>query len=193
MSNHRIYGMAFHSPLIIHSLIPPRDYVRALLLSDSVSEIKREIDLAVKASRNRPIVVLAGSLPILHVFLTESFPKIENPVKILLFDFPGLIIPFVMPGVKWIDCDLQSGGAWQITKLRPESFTELLTALPPIDKKVAETLLKATRYMPEERVPELERVAKHLPETYKSLITADDAKKTPKPQGKAKAKAVKKE
>ena len=178
----KIFGLAFHSPLIIHSLVPPRDYGRALLVTDSPTEIKKEVDTAVKSSRKRPIVMLAGSLSILQSFLKEYVAGKHSDVqwKIVLFDFPGLLVPFDLPSVKWLDCDNQSGGAWQITKLKPDSFAELLGTLKPLDKKTAEDLLKVTRHIPTEKIQEIESILKSLPQTYRDLIPAEETKRSQK-------------
>jgi hypothetical protein len=184
----KIYGLVYHSPLIIHHLIPPKDYTRVLLISDNASDVRRDIDSAVKLGRKKPLVVLAGSLSILQLFLHEfNAGKIESPVKVILFDFPGLLIPFDTPCVKWLDSDYQSGGAWQITKFRPETFLDLLSALKPLEKKTIEELLKMNRHVAKECVSEIEKIAKFLPETYKDLLPPEEVKNTQK-QTKQKAK-----
>jgi hypothetical protein len=191
----KIFGMAFHSPLIIHSLIPPKDYGRTLLISESYSDIKREVESSIKAARKRPIVAIAGSLAILQVFLKDFLAsKHDVQWKVILFDFPGLLVPFDIPSVRWLDCDNQSGGAWQITKLRPEAFCDILATLKPLDRKTAEELLKVARHVPNDRIPEIERIAKSLPASYKDLIPPEETKRQQKKQKKtttAKGQVVK--
>lgn len=173
-----IFGFAFHSPLIITTLVPPKEYAPVLLISDSVSDIKRDLSQGVAKSQGKPLVILAGSLTILHGFLKEFMEdKIENPVKVLLFDFPGLLVPFNLPCVEWLDCDNQSGGAWQITKLFcPTNFWQKLNDLSFLDKETAEALTQVTRYKPKERSLEIEEILNYLPEHYKDLLKQEEEK-----------------
>lgn len=105
MAVKRVYGLAFHSPLIIRTLIPPTKYSVVLLIDDVPASMRKAIEQGVKtANSQKPMLVLAGSLANLQFFLRE-YGEIKIPYKVILFDFPGLLTPFNLPSVEWLDCD----------------------------------------------------------------------------------------
>jgi len=174
----QIYGVGFHSPLIIYSLIPTQQYAPVLLISQSPADIKAEITEAKKLAKGkaRPLVILAVGLNALKVFLKNHHDELID-YKVLLFDFPSLLLPFHHPTLQWLDCDHQAGGAWQITKLQPEALEEYLHLLSFFGDDGLELVTRMTRFVPEDRVSEIEKFSLHLPNTYKELLSSANEEK----------------
>lgn len=168
-----IYGIAYHSPLVIYNLISPRKHYGILLLDENTKRIKEDFENQKRHSHsaNKMPVILAGSLDILHTFL-KLYPDLVN-VKVILFDFPGLLIPFFGKFISWLDCDHQAGGSWQIAKLKPEMVDSLLNKLNILSKEGREFLLDMKRCsFDANKVNEIEKFAEYLPKVYKDLLAA---------------------
>ena len=166
------YGLAFHSPLIIFNLIPLDKYFPILLVDESKQSIKREFDARIKKNKEgKNPIVLANSLSILQNFVSE-YPTLKG-VKVILFDFPGLLTPFTQTFIKWLDCNNQPGGAWQLTKLKLELFSELLSELDELDVANKALLANMTRFVPKNRKNDIEDVAEHLSKNYRDLIDTE--------------------
>lgn len=176
MSELQAYGFAFITPLIVRSLVPPKRFYPILLTVDNAKQIKE----AVESAKNhcggfRKPVVLAGSIDILQTYL-KQYPAAD--ARVLLFDFPGLLNPFYGKHLKWLDCDHQAGGSWQIARFSPEAFESLMTVLCPLDQKGREFFLSIKRIVPnDKRLTDIEGFTEALPKTYKDLLsnlTAED-------------------
>lgn len=169
----QIYGYAFHSPLILRNLIPLRDHVPIYLESRWVAgELVKNVSPMLQDCENKTLVILAGSLPILQSFL-KTFPDIKQPMKVVLFEFPGLINPFRDEIIQWIDCDHQVGGAWQITKTKLSSFETLIRNQSPLDKDGRDLIFRMTRFVTKDRISEIEKFHDYMPTNYKELIDYD--------------------
>jgi len=94
-------------------------------------------------------------------------------MKIVLFEFPGLINPFKDIELQWIDCDHQTGGAWQITKTKLSSFETLIRNQTPLDEKGKNLIFRMTRFIPKDRISEIEKFHDYMPNNYKDLIDYD--------------------
>lgn len=163
-----IYGYAFHSPLVLMNLVPLRNHVPLYLDSRWVaSDLKKNVDPVLKTVAKRTIVVLAGSLKVLQMFV-RVYPDL--PVKVILFDFPGLINPFLDPCLEWIDCDHQTGGAWQITKTKLVNFESLLGNLDLLSGEGRDLISRMERFVPKDRTNDIEKFAEYMPANYKELL-----------------------
>jgi len=161
----QIYGYAFHSPLIIINLVPHKEYIPIYLDAKWLnSDVKKNVTPLL--SENKQIVFLA-SLPILQVAL-KLFPDITP--KVILFEFPGLINPFKDPLIEWIDCDHQTGGAWQTMKSKLESFETILRELSPLDEQGRELIARMQRFITPDRISEIEGFQEYMPSSYKDLV-----------------------
>lgn len=162
------YGFAYHSPLILWQLLPPKKYFPVLLANDSPSQIKDDVKAhQEKYDSKRMPVILAGSLPILQGFI-KAFPKMQ--CKVLLFDCPSFLLPFFGPQLKWLDCDHQAGGAWQIAKVKPEEFSRLLEHLHPLSDSGRKFFSDMRRFLPTDKINEVELFAKNIPKYYRDLL-----------------------
>lgn len=169
----QIYGYAFHSPLILQNLVPLRDHVPLYLESRWVaSDLYKNVSPSLQDLGSKTLVVLAGSLPILQGFL-KTFPDLKQRVKVVLFEFPGLINPFKDPLIKWVDCDHQVGGAWQTTKSKLSSFETLIREQTPLDDEGKELIFRMTRFISRDRVSEIEKFHEYMPSNYKELLDYD--------------------
>lgn len=171
----QIYGYAFHSPLILRQLVPLRDHVPIYLESRWVaSDLYKNVNPMLNADTDKIIVLLAGSLTILHSFL-KTFPDIleKRKIKVILFDFPGLVNPFKDPLIQWIDCDHQVGGAWQITKTKLSNFELLIKNQKILTDEGKDLILRMTRFISRDRISEIEKFQEYMPTTYKDLIDYD--------------------
>lgn len=168
----QIYGYAFHSPLILINLVPLHGHVPIYLESRWVaSDLQKNVSPMLENTEGKTIVVLAGSLPMLQSFL-KTFPD-ASPLKIILFEFPGLLTPFRDPLIEWIDCDHQVGGAWQITKSKLASFELLLKDLSPLDEDGKNLIFRMTRFVSRDRISEIEKFHDYMPANYKEMIDYD--------------------
>lgn len=169
----QIYGYAFHSPLILQNLIPLRDHVPIYLESRWVaSDLYKNVSPLLQDAENRTLVVLAGSLPILQSFL-KTFPDLKQVIKVVLFEFPGLLNPFRDPLIQWIDCDHQVGGAWQITKSKLSSFESLIREQDPLDDEGKALIFRMTRFVSPDRISEIEKFHEYMPSNYKEMLDYD--------------------
>lgn len=171
MSELQAYGFAFITPLIVRSLIPPKRFYPILLVTDNAKQIKDQVESAKSQFGGfRKPVVLAGSLEVLQTFL-KQFPSLKD-VRILLFDFPGLLIPFHGAALKWLDCDHQAGGSWQIARFSPETFETLMENLSPLEQSGRDFFTTMKRFVPnDQRLNEIEKFTENLPKTYKELLS----------------------
>jgi hypothetical protein len=168
----QILGYAFHSPLIMGNLIP-RIYFPIYLESRWVAgDLYRNVNSLIQEAGDRTIVLLAGSLSMLQSFL-KTFPDIKNSLKVILFEFPGLLNPFRDPILEWIDCDHQVGGAWQTTKSKLSSFETLVKNLDPLNDEGKNLINRMTRFVSRDRVAEIEKFHDYMPNNYKELIDYD--------------------
>jgi hypothetical protein len=170
----QVYGYAFHSPLILRQLVPLKDHTPVYLdhrwiASDLQKNVEPILDMT---SGKTTFVVLAGSLPILQSFL-KTFPDIKQDIKVILFEFPGLVNPFRDPLLEWIDCDHQVGGAWQITKTKLSSFETLLRDQAPLDQEGKDLIFRMTRFVSRDRINEIEKFHEFMPANYKEMIDYD--------------------
>lgn len=169
----QIYGYAFHSPLILQNLIPLRDHTPIYLESRWLaSDLYKNVSPLIQDVRDKTLVILAGSLPILQSFL-KTFPDIKQDVKVILFDFPGLINPFRDSLIEWIDCDHQVGGAWQITKTKLSSFESLIKKQVPLDDVGKSLIFRMQRFVTQDRISEIEKFHEYMPTNYKEMIDYD--------------------
>jgi len=168
----QILGYAFHSPLIIANLVMVRDHLPIYLESRWVaSELYKNVSPQLENAKGKTVVVLAGSLPMLQSFL-KTFPDVA-PLKVILFEFPGLLNPFRDPHIDWIDCDHQVGGAWQITKSKLSSFEVLLREQEPLNEEGKDLIFRMTRFVSRDRISEIEKFHDYMPANYKEMIDYD--------------------
>lgn len=168
----QIYGYAFHSPLIIRQLIPLRDHVSVYLESRWIaSDLHKNVAPILESNEGKTLVILAGSLSMLQSFL-KTFPD-AAPLKVIVFEFPGFVNPFRDELIEWIDCDHQVGGAWQTTKTKLSSFESLLRDLDPLDEQGKDLIFRMRRFVPNDRVSEIEKFHDYMPANYKELIDYD--------------------
>lgn len=174
-SDVEIFGLTFHSPLGI-KLLTPANYSPIYVAHDwAGSHFRKNLDPTVRqvmASSKTP-VVLAGNLTVLQQFLRE-YPEVQK-LKVILFDFPGVVVPFEDPAIEWLDCDHQAGGAWQTSKIKPERFDQDLERLSVLGPKGRDLLSRMKRFCPRDsRVSEIEHFAEMfaegLPKDYKELL-----------------------
>jgi len=170
----QIYGYAYHSPLVLMNLVPLRDHVPLYLDPRWVaSDLRKNVEPVLKKAGVKTPVVLAGSLGVLQSFV-RAYP--EAQVKVVLFEFPGLVNPFLDPSIEWIDCDHQSGGAWQITKTKLANFEAMIGILEMLDGKGRDLILRMERFIPKDRTSEIERFAEYMPANYKELLEYSEEK-----------------
>ena len=166
-----IYGLTYHSPLIIRTLVPFLEYNPIYLEAKwSNSEMQKYVKLTLDQSANKIPLILAGNLTILQQFF-KAFP--ETICKVILFDYPNFLNPYIHPLLEWLDCDHQSGGAWQIAKVKYELFDEMLKLLAPISEEGKNLVMNMVRFTTRDRVNEIENVDK-IPANYKELVDTDD-------------------
>jgi len=169
----QILGYAFHSPLIIRQLVPLRDHFPIYLEARWVaSDLYKNVNPLLQECGNKTIVVLAGSLTILQSFL-KTFPDLKQPIKVILFDFPGLLNPFKDTLIEWIDCDHQAGGAWQTNKSKLSSFESLIADQAPLDDEGKNLIFRMTRFVSRDRIAEIEQFHAYMPSNYKEMIDYD--------------------
>jgi hypothetical protein len=138
------------------------------------SNFRKNLDPTVKQafSCSKTLILLAGNLTVLQQFLRE-YPDCER-FKVLLFDFPGVMVPFEDPLIEWLDCDHQAGGAWQTAKIKMERFATDLENLSPLSAQGKDLIGRMKRFCPREsRVSEIEAFtemfAEGLPKDYRDL------------------------
>jgi len=165
-----VYGIAYHSPIILWQLILPRKYNAVLLVNVQAAQIKEDVNNQLAKRDTKTCVILAGSLDIAQLFL-KLFPKLD--CKLLLFDCPGLLNPFVGPSIRWLDCDHQAGGAWQIAKIKPEDFSDLLNDLTLITTAGRQFVLSMTR-QGSDKLEDIKKFADSIPKYYKDLLVSMD-------------------
>lgn len=163
-----LYGIAYSSPILIWQLVSQRKYNPIMLVNNSIGQLKQEAETQMKKSQKLP-VILAGSLDIAHAFL-KTFPKQE--CKIVLFDCPGLLNPCVGPLMRWLDCDHQAAGAWQVAKIKPEDFMDILDALPPLTVEGKKFLMSMQRHGNKDRLEEIRKFSESIPKYYKDLLAS---------------------
>jgi hypothetical protein len=166
----QIYGVAYNSTIILQQLVSARKYNPiGLHVTMSNSQIKHEVEDKLKKSRNTP-VILAGSLQVARTFL-RSFPELE--CKLVLCECPPFLDPPASPTLQWLDCDLQSAGAWQVAKIKPEDFMDLLDLLEPLSTEGKE-YISSVRYIDEEdgRIEKLQKFGESIPKYYKDTIAS---------------------
>jgi len=171
-----IYGVAYHSPIILWQLVHPKKYNVILLVNNQPSQIKEDVQSQLRKDARTP-VVLAGSLDIVHSLL-KLFPKLD--CKLILFDCPGLINPFVGPKMRWLDCDHQAGGAWQIAKIKPEDFSELLDQLSVLTPEGRE-FINSMKRQGSDRLEDIKKFADSIPKYYKDLLASMEAETNKSP------------
>jgi hypothetical protein len=168
----QILGYAYHSPLILRNLIPLKDHVPVYLDHRWVaSDMSKNVTPLLEMNKGKTFVLLAGSLPLLQSFL-KIFPDVA-PLKVILFEHPGLINPFLDVQLEWVDCDHQVGGAWQTTKSKLSSFESLLRDLTPLDGEGKDLIFRMNRFVARDRISEIEKFHEYMPANYKELIDYD--------------------
>lgn len=166
----QINGFVYHSPLIIRCLIPTVSYTPIYLeLKWTASDMKSVCHLIDDAKYNNSTIVLMGSLTSLHTFF-DVYPDITAKIKVLLFDAPGLVNPAAHPLLHWVDSDLQSGGAWQIAKIKYDTIVDLLDRQVVLDGDGRDFLKSMYRFLPPDRTNEIEKFAENMPDSYKDLV-----------------------
>jgi hypothetical protein len=168
--SHEILGVAYNSTVILQQLVSTRKYNPiALHATFSPGQIKTEVENKLKQSKNTP-VVLAGNLDIARTFL-KAFPKQE--CKMVLCECPPFLNPPYSPTLQWLDCDLQSAGAWQVAKIKPEDFMDLLDTLKSLSKDGKEYLF-SVQYIDDEKkkIEALQKFGESIPKYYKDTIAA---------------------
>jgi hypothetical protein len=164
-----IYGLVYHSPLIIRTLVPYLEYNPIYLEAKWTQfEMQKYVKLNLDQSTKMPLI-LAGSITILQQYI-KAFP--DRVCKVILFDCPNMLNPYLHPLLEWLDCDHQSGGAWQIAKIKYELFEEMLRLLQPISEEGKNLISSIVRFIPREK-NEIERVEK-IPANYKELVDSDE-------------------
>jgi hypothetical protein len=77
------------------------------------------------------------------------------------------------PLIRWLDCDHQAGGAWQTCKMKLDSFVQQLDQVQEFGPEGRALLESMQRFVPRDRLNEIEAIAEHLPEHYKALIASE--------------------
>jgi hypothetical protein len=179
MSDFEIYGIAYNSTVILQQLVSARKYTPiGLHVTMASAQIKSEVEDKIKRNKNLP-VVLAGSLQVARTFL-RNFPTLE--CKLILCECPPFLDPPACPVLQWLDCDLQAAGAWQVAKIKPEDFMDLLDVLNPLSTAGKE-YIASVRYIDEDRgrIEKLQKFGESIPKYYKDTIAAlePDSNKSP--------------
>lgn len=169
----QLYGIAFQSPLITRSLIPPKLYT-ALYLDHQATPLELSKDKGIQdaVKLGKPIVLAAGGLQVLQHFV-KMYPPNENAAysyKVVLHEFPGQIHPYLDPLITWLDCDHQAGGAWQITKLKFAEFENLLNSLDFFDATGLELVQRMSPFAVREKHQELQKVTELLSKEAKARL-----------------------
>lgn len=175
--NIEIFGLSFHSPLGIKLLIPSSYYPIYVAHDWAGNNFRKNLDVTVKqaAASSKTPIVLAGNLTVLQQFLRE-YPDLPS-LKVILFDFPGVVVPFEDSLIEWLDCDHQAGGAWQTSKIKTERFEHDVERLKPLGAKGRDLIARMKRFCPRDsRVSEIEAFAEMfaegLPKDYKDLLSS---------------------
>lgn len=178
----QIYGFAYHSPLFLVNLTPRLQYAPLYLEAKWTDRdlVRNVSPMIATIPTGRMPVVVAGSLTALKAFL-KGFPNMV--CKVVLCDFPGLLNPFKDPMLEWLDCDHQSAGAWQILKLKYESFTEMLNNLAPLGEEGRDLITRMVRWQSRDRVSEIEKFNESLPTSYKAMVDYEAADLTDADKG----------
>lgn len=165
----QIYGFAYHSPLILLNLVPRLGYFPIYLDAKwSDRDIVRNVaPLLATMPTGGMLVAVAGSLTALKAFV-KGFP--ERKCKVVLCDFPGLLNPHEDPLIEWVDCDMQSAGAWQTLKLKYESFSAMLAKLDILDAAGRDLIQRIVRWQSRDRITEIEKFNESLPTSYKAIV-----------------------
>lgn len=167
-----IYGLTYHSPLLIRTLVPYLEYNPIYLEARWTNlEMQKFVKFNLDQTVNKIPLILAGSLTILQQFI-KAFP--DQNCKVILFDYPNLINPYLHPLLEWLDCDHQSGGAWQIAKVKYELFEEMLKLLAPISEEGKNLVLSMVRFTARDRINEIEQYVEKIPQNYKELVEDED-------------------
>jgi len=178
MKKAEVYGICYNPALIVYNLVSPKKH-HALFLTDSYHQtLKEEVKSYLAENHlNKTLVVMACGLEIAQQFL-KLFPDL--PHKLVLFDYPGSLVPFLSPMIQWLDCDHQLGGAWQIAKIKYEEFNELLDRLPVLSDSSKSYLLQMKRLVPADKSNEIEAFSSNLPKNIKEILaTQNDSTKSP--------------
>lgn len=157
----QLYGLAFQSPLITRSLVPPKSYTAVYLDHQAtISDLTKDKNIQDAIKLGKPMVLAAGGLQVLQNFVKLHPPgrDAEYSYKVVLHEFPGQINPYIDPLITWLDCDHQAGGAWQITKLKFAEFENLLNALDIFDATGLELVQRITPFAVREKHQELQKV-----------------------------------
>lgn len=178
MRSPELYGLSFHSPLAIKLLVPTQ-YQAVYLAHDwSGANLKKNVEPTVQKAlqSKRPMLLLCGNLTVLQQFIRD-YPDLPQ-YKVLLFDFPGVIVPFEDPLIDWLDCDHQAGGAWQTSKIKTERFGEDLEKLSFLGPDGKNLVSRMKRFCPRDsRVSEIDHFAEMfsegLPKDYKDLLNTN--------------------
>ena len=184
-----IFGLSFHSPLLIKMLLPSTYHAVYISHDWGGSNFRKNLEPTVKQAfgSSKTPILLAGNLTVLQQFLRE-YPDFER-FKVLLFDFPGVMVPFEDPLIEWLDCDHQAGGAWQTAKIKMERFALDLENLSPLSVQGKDLIGRMKRFCPREsRVSEIESFtemfAEGLPKDYRDLLSSStqDVAKVQEPE-----------
>jgi len=172
-----MYGLSFHSPLAIKLLVPMNYYAVYLAHDWGGSNFKKNLEPTLQKALHskKTILLLCGNLTVLQQFLRD-YPDIP-PYKVILFDFPGVMVPFEDPLIEWLDCDHQAGGAWQTSKIKTEKFDEDLENLKFLGPDGKDLIGRMKRFCPRDsRVNEIDHFAEMfsegLPKDYKDLLNS---------------------
>jgi len=164
----QLYGFSYQSPLVIRNLLHPRYHCPVLMNEVTPRRARESYDAQTTDLGNAVPVILACGLDSLHAFL-KGHTTFNG--KVLLFDFAGLLNPFFGP-IEWLDCDHQPAGPWMIHKvIRYEEIAGFLDKLPSLGEVGRDFIFSIKRWVPNDRVQEIERFQEMLPKTYKDLLS----------------------
>lgn len=171
-----IYGVAYQSPAILYYLVSAKKYFPVMV--QDVAQVRSDLKTQLQKNTLKKLpVIIAGNLTVAQAFV-KQYPDLN--CKLVMFDYPSLLLPKLGPQICWLDCDHQPGGAWQISKLMPEEFNNLLDKLAPLSEAGRKFLLAMVKLMPVDRTNEIEAFATHLPKSYKDLLASPgDGQKSP--------------
>jgi len=173
-----IYGIAYSSPIIIWQLISQQKYAPILLINNSISHVRQDVDAQLKKNTSKTPVVLAGSLEIAQL-VQKNYADLKY--KLVLFDCPPLLNPPVNPLLKWLDCDLQAAGAWQVAKIKPEDFMDLLDTLDVLSQEGKDYITSVKRHGNSNRLDEIKKFSDSIPKYYKDILATLDSAQNKSP------------
>lgn len=168
-----LYGVAFASPMVIYPQISRREWNPILLRNE---QSVRQDFLAKKDLSQKRKLILATSLEVMLGFL-KTFPKEATKCSFILFDFPGFLENVEHLQIKWLDCDEQAGGAWQIAKVTPLMLEQHLKNLGTLSEKGFAGLLELKKLVAEDRSSKIQEIANYRKNYRQFLNKPENTKK----------------